>query len=270
MRSGTSREAVEKAESELNQLKFMTWINEFIQPRASRTSFDVEESQQIDDDNTNSLEDSNVAYENDNLEETNNEERTIEPFETSLRQSNEEESFELSPAIAKEPTEKTNNQDAKKKVPTKRKLSAINEREMDHQRFSFMKKINQRLESREKKKLDDAEDRFVATVADELRALPYRERLLAKNEIKNTLFRYQIQVLERGNNRQTEDNALRNQDFQQGYQFPVVSEIAQGNSFPNQSPYFRSPESTQYRTPAQSPSYPPVSYTSGMSYENLT
>ena len=46
------------------------------------------------------------------------------------------------------------------------------------------------MESRDKrKKVDDAEDTFVATIADELRQLPHRESLLAKNEIKNTLFR---------------------------------------------------------------------------------
>ena len=41
----------------------------------------------------------------------------------------------------------------------------------------------------------DAEDRFVTSIADELQELPHRERLLAKNEIKTILFRYQMQVL---------------------------------------------------------------------------
>ena len=54
----------------------------------------------------------------------------------------------------------------------------------------FLKSVNERIESRDKrKKVDDAEDTFVATIADELRQLPHRESLLAKNEIKNTLFR---------------------------------------------------------------------------------
>ena len=39
-KSGTSREAVEKAENEFKQLKFLTWLDEFVQPRPSRSSFD--------------------------------------------------------------------------------------------------------------------------------------------------------------------------------------------------------------------------------------
>ena len=57
------------------------------------------------------------------------------------------------------------------------------------------------MEARDKnKKVHDAEDRFVATIADELRQLPQRERLMAKNEIKTTLFRYQMQVLDKQKN----------------------------------------------------------------------
>lgn len=57
------------------------------------------------------------------------------------------------------------------------------------------------MENRDKKrKVDNAEDRFVATVADDLRELPQLERIMAKNEIKNVLFKYQMQALEKRNN----------------------------------------------------------------------
>jgi len=61
------------------------------------------------------------------------------------------------------------------------------------------------MESRDREKAKkalpqkDAEDRFVATVADDLRQLPQLERLMAKNEIKNTLFKYQMMVLQNQN-----------------------------------------------------------------------
>ena len=45
-KSGTSREAVEKAESELRQWSFLTWLDDFVQPRASRSSFHIDYSQQ--------------------------------------------------------------------------------------------------------------------------------------------------------------------------------------------------------------------------------
>ena len=43
------------------------------------------------------------------------------------------------------------------------------------------------METRVKEKEMDTEDRFAASMADELPELPHRERLLAKNEIKNIL-----------------------------------------------------------------------------------
>ena len=43
-------------------------------------------------------------------------------------------------------------------------------------------------------KSEDAEDRYVATIVDKLRELPYRERLMAKHEIENTLYKFQMQA----------------------------------------------------------------------------
>ena len=60
---------------------------------------------------------------------------------------------------------------------------------MDKQKLSFLKTINQRMETGDKnQKTEDVEDRYAATIADELRDFPRRERLLAKHEIENTLF----------------------------------------------------------------------------------
>ena len=50
--------------------------------------------------------------------------------------------------------------------------------------------IEKRLEERELY----VEDRFAATIANDLRQLPVRAKLLAKNEIRNTLFKYQMEV----------------------------------------------------------------------------
>ena len=69
---------------------------------------------------------------------------------------------------------------------------------MDKQKILVLKNINERMENRDKRrKVDDGEDRFAATVADDLKEVPPMERLMAKNEIKNTLFCYQIQILKK-------------------------------------------------------------------------
>ena len=61
--------------------------------------------------------------------------------------------------------------------------------------------------TRVKKKEMDAEDRFVASIAHEIRKLPRRETLLAKNNIKNILFRCQMQVLQKESNSNNNNNA---------------------------------------------------------------
>ena len=82
----------------------------------------------------------------------------------------------------------------------KRKITETTERQIGTEKLSFLKTINQRMEAREKKKVKDAKDRYSVTIADKLRDLPQRERLMAKHEIENILFKYQMQVLDKKNN----------------------------------------------------------------------
>lgn len=126
-------------------------------------------------------------------------------------------------------------------------------------KLTFLKNVNVRIESRDKrKKVDNVEDRFVATIADELRQLPHRERLLAKNIVKNT---YQLQILDKqnatqGNFNDQNDSNRNNFVSQLGYQLLLPFNSSHGNSFPIQQPYnqnynnFRSPENTHHASPA--------------------
>ena len=99
---------------------------------------------------------------------------------------------------------------------------------------------------------------FVATIPDDLRQLRYRERLLAKNEIKKyTIYATQGNFKNQNfNNRNSFVSLL-------GYQLPLPFNSLHGNSFPIQQPHnqnynsFQSSENTHYASPAQSPSYPP-------------
>ena len=123
----------------------------------------------------------------------------------------------------------------------------------------------------------DAEDRFVTSIADELQELPHRERLLAKNEIKAILFRYQMQVLEKeSNNNNNANNPF--SFFQQGHQMlnlPEAFDATRVNMLQNQQQQnlfnntYNSPESTMFSSPAPSPSFPPVSYRKELENEQL-
>ena len=156
------------------------------------------------------------------------------------------------------------------KSSQKRKLPINSSDKEEQEEVLFLRNIKEKMETRAKKKEMDAEDRFVASIADKLRELPHRERLLAKNEIKDILFRYQMQVLEKESNSNNNNNA--NNPFsllQQGHQMVhlagafntthvnMLLNHQQQNLFNNT---YKSPESTMFSSPAPSPLFPPVLY----------
>ena len=120
---------------------------------------------------------------------------------------------------------------------------SINSSEKEEQKkVLLLRSIKEKMETRVKKKEMNTEDRFVASMADELPELPHRERLLAKNEIKNILFRYQMQVLEKESNSSNNNNA--------NNPFSLLQQGHQGR-------------------PAPSPSFSPVSRGKELEYEQL-
>ena len=135
------------------------------------------------------------------------------------------------------------------------------------------------METRARMKEMDAEDRFATSIADEIQELPHRERLLAKNEIKTILFRYQMQVLEKESNSNNSNNANNPFSFlQQGHQMlnlPGAFSATRVNMLQNQQQQnlfkntYKSPESTMFSSPAPSPSFPPVSYGKELENEQL-
>ena len=76
-KSGTSGKAVKKAERELRQWCFLIWLDDFVQPRASRSAFRVDysqqsqQSQQPTEENNNILDD---EEEDDFMEDDENDE----------------------------------------------------------------------------------------------------------------------------------------------------------------------------------------------------
>ena len=98
----------------------------------------------------------------------------------------------------------------------------------------------------------------MATTADELKKLPHRERLLAKNDIRSIVFPYQLQILDKQNATQgnfNDQNVSNRNNFvsQLGYQLSLPFKSSHGNSFPIQQSHnqnynkFRSSEITHRR-----------------------
>ena len=169
----------------------MVWLDNFIRPRNSKSSFDDENDSECLD---------NVGHSTFNNDD--------EDYVGEVESQQADDSYIMSPAITNDvsvndttPQPKTNIQQVvKNPQPLKRKHAETKETEMEKETLSFLKTINQRMEARDKnQKCEDPEDRYVATIADKLRELPYRERLMAKHEIENTLFKYKMQALEKEN-----------------------------------------------------------------------
>ena len=203
-KSGTSRDAVEKAEREFNQLSFMVWLDEFIRPRNSKSSFD-------DGNDSECLDNvGNYTFNDDD-----------EDYVREAESQQEDDSYVMSPAVTNDVSAnvsadrpKTNIQQAVKNIQSlKRRNAETKETEMEKEKLSFLKTINQRMETRDRKqKCEDPEDRYVSTIADKLRELPYRERLMAKHEMESILFKYQMQVLDKRNANTMQVNSAENRD----------------------------------------------------------
>ena len=164
----------------------MVWLDDFIHPRNSKSSFDDENDSECLD---------NVGHSTFNDDD--------EYYVGEVESQQADDSY-MSPAITNDVSvnditsqPKTNIQQVVKNPQSlKRKHAETKETEMEKEKLSFLKTINQRMEARDKKqKCEDPEDHYIATIADKLRELPYRESLMAKHEIENTPFKYQMQAL---------------------------------------------------------------------------
>ena len=190
----------------------MVWLDDFIRPRASRSSLDdsqlSDDGESLEGDNFNN----HTPHDHDD-----DEEETYQRIDESLNMSpgvagptpgvTGTQFSGATNEVAQSSNPKTTPVIRKTVVAPKRKMTQATEvSQIDTEKLSFLKTINQRMEAREKKKPEDAEDRYSATIADKLRDLPQRERLMAKHEIENTLFKYQMQALDEKNNNNPRGN----------------------------------------------------------------
>ena len=122
------------------------------------------------------------------------------------------------------------------------------------------------MEARDKnQKSKDAEDRYVTTIADKLTELPYRERLMAKHETENTLYKFQMQALEKENVYTMQASRANNM----GHNFPLlqfpmtVQSLQIHHNSPQQNNFTGNNQANQPLSPSSptapmpSPSYPP-------------
>ena len=146
----------------------MVWLDDFIRPRNSKSSFAVENDSE-------SL--GGVGHSTFNDDDD-------EDYDLEAGSQQADDRYDMSPAIindfainASASQPKTNIQQAiKNPKPLERKHGETKESYLEKEKISFLKTMNQRMEARDKnQKSEDAEDLYVATIVDKLRKLPYRE-----------------------------------------------------------------------------------------------
>lgn len=281
-KSGTSTKEFEKAEKALHEYHFLNWLDNFLQPRNGRTNLkskgNSQESTNEDGyDNTGEIEgdseeeddnvDEDAAYDNDNdcdngsdleeqFQETEDEQEsqgnTVPSVESIRDVPSKEAKSDNSKMKQKDPSTAPTAKKAKKRIQ-----GAAKEALMEEMEFSLISKMNSTMNDRLKRKKEkemaqpkieiDNEDAFCQALALDLKQLPMYERCIAKQELRNVLFKQQMAVM----NRQTPNYCNQSNTTQSTNQLNTTPTF-------NRQPMSLTPSGSQYSSPAQ-PSPPIIS-----------
>ena len=226
-RSGTSCSALAKAEKAFKQYEFLIWLDEFVQLREGRSKLKVEvdknngktskiqEKLREDDERENDL-----SEQSEGESEQGDEDASMEYNELLMVEENQDKSFEVEEqTLQVEPPKKksfqketqasvkkninTPNLASKKENKIKKSIQGTaRETLLEELELSLISKISTRSREREKKNNNkksqlDNEDAFCHALAMDLKQLPYFERCMAKNELRNVIYKHQMASMER-------------------------------------------------------------------------
>ena len=170
-RSGTSADVVEKAERLFRPYSFLSWLDNYVQAREGRTNLPRNGAQ---------------------------EEVEIDAIATAESRPDDEEVEEQ--GLIEEPPKLSGKKMAGKKRPQTSQSSK--DAHMNEMEFSLMNSLRETIAERRKQasqKEDDADDLFCKALASELKELPNMAKCMAKNEIRNVIFKYQMSVMRNQN-----------------------------------------------------------------------
>ena len=190
-RSGAGRIDVQEAEEELNKYAFLEWIIPYIAVKDSISNLDV----------TSGIGGSGVGINegfdaNDELEEKEQDES--DNGEDVDGDDDDKEIEVKAPKRKREIETKNVKSNPASEIKWKNKRVSP-----DELMLTISKRLNERSETKSKpvsESCDDAETIFGKMVADELRALPKKMKIMLKHDINESIFKYQMQ-LEQDNER---------------------------------------------------------------------
>ena len=201
-RSGTSSGVVTKAEKSLGQYNFLKWLDDFTQARQGRSNLP---SKNVDSQNENfsftegdSLDDAFdvVSASSEHGVDSHGDENEIITENSSRKQAKKLSATEM--------------------VSNKRPGIKGSAKEIiDDMEFSLISKLNEQISEKRK----DNEEVFCKSLALDLRDLPPYERCIAKQEMRNVIFKHQMSVM----SRQMHQNIPQNSVFEQQDASPIFS-----------------------------------------------
>ena len=190
-RSGTSSGMVSKVEKALQQYEFMRWLDGFVQAREGRSYLPTRvveseetEAEKLQISNENGNENSNF------INDENEEDLPEEMIENS-------EEIPIQPKPSKQ--QKVANDLSEVKKKRNAMSSAAKEALNGEIQMSILNTIQERFKKRDERKShvipEDSDDIFCKSLALDLKGLPHYEKCMAKQEIRNVLFKYQMSVM---------------------------------------------------------------------------
>ena len=178
-RPGSSSDVASKAQKAFQTYIFLSWLDDFLQIRQGRNNLPAHTTS--DQEFSNELNEESVEEATGNFEEEENDYTDY--------QYNESQS--AVPVVKKS---------KKAKMGTEKKKNLPQETLMVNMEMSLIRDLSTQVS--QPVHLDDNEDLFGRSISAGLRDLPDFERMMAKNEIRNVLFKYLVSAYNKQNPRQ--------------------------------------------------------------------
>lgn len=203
-KSGTSSAVVAKAEKALQQYDFMVWLDSFVQAREGRNNLPARIEEPA---NNNSLDSEYVPVDEDYSNMYNS-----QANESDIVQDHQNtEVFDMHVSTPQQPADNPEQNGGKLSSKSEDEIRVNKKRTgvrgaardalLDDLEFSLINKMNNHMDKREKRRVtkdhksDDNEEVFCKSLALDLKELPLYEKYLAKQEMRNVIFKYQMAVM---------------------------------------------------------------------------
>ena len=175
IKSGTPAHVVEKAQKALDQYQFMAWIDVHVQQRERPSKVNMKRK----------------ILENEYEDRKYEVEKPTREF-GDKNEDDDDDNFEQEPTMCE--NMRTN---MRKRVHDTARDSSLEDFDSPLMNTQMNERFKRRAEEGTSSRHLDGEDIFCQALALDLKQLPFYERCMAKNELRNVIFKYQMTMMEK-------------------------------------------------------------------------